>query len=1015
MSKLYQQLQPTFQAIHDNIEAIPIVRLLGDILYVDGTPYDLSDNNGVGISDISKTGTNGLVDTYTIRMTDGSSYQFSVTNGDASDSKIQNFINTWLAAHPEATTTVEDGSITLEKLNGTLQNYLGARPNHNFKYNSSIAEGTNTFLALFQKVKNEVMDEYRGDMDKIPIIVCTDQHGQLSGKKQFFDDINTCVNWYDISKFFNLGDTVTSITGTFTDDVSEITSIGALQTAMNVLSPIPMDKQVNVFGNHDTWCSKSGAQGYKKLPQYILAQYFRNVQGQRASNSGYFAVKDDYFNVKYVILSAFEYPVADGETCTNETASTEQIAWLINELSKKDGYDIVIVAHEPLFPDWEGRSYESRLTSADSSVNHSNRWARLNTDDIFVSRKLKHSGSFTDSSGIVHTYNFSGMKEDLLCGIDGHLHYDCSQYTENDEFLCESFGAWKEGYIYFALIDRRNEQINVWKIDYTNLVYENYQVPFAIPSSAGTYSIKRRLANVSTYQISITIREGQPFFDKLTPASGYTIGTVVVLMGGLDVTSQYYDSTTHEIFIPSVNGDIDITAYSDGWDTNRYVVTYRMNNVYGNKSTVYEENYYLPISVSEDSAYSDHITPGVKNQSGNYVMYDLSIVHDGTDLVIGGTDEISRAGYNISIPSVTGDIDISAKAIRTTFTTGIIDTNGNIDDTQTSYHTTQFVPIDGAIAGKIRTSPSSLGGTVYVGFYDADKSFINRGSTTTHGGNIYVPSEARYVRLSYSSTSGNTITMVPIKNTSYTGTITVNATDLVVGSVPETIRLGESLDISLTGTEAGVIIIDSVVGAANYDLKNGVLTLDHVTGNATVTCHLKKTVLYELPSEITLAATTMNTGVTPVTSVEDSVTYMFEFSLGNVTANNPYLFNTTKGGNNGWYLRRALQGAQVEGKYAGQTLSANGQNRHSTPVGTHCKGVFVHEGGANSVLGTLYLLTQGEAEPTIYTVNGTKSYRLDAGALILGSANGTSTIYSLKVLSTVATAADIAEFLTFAE
>ena len=48
---------------------------------VDGK--DGSDGSaGVGIANIAKTGWDGLVDTYTITLTDGSSYPFTVTNGD---------------------------------------------------------------------------------------------------------------------------------------------------------------------------------------------------------------------------------------------------------------------------------------------------------------------------------------------------------------------------------------------------------------------------------------------------------------------------------------------------------------------------------------------------------------------------------------------------------------------------------------------------------------------------------------------------------------------------------------------------------------------------------------------------------------------------------------------------------------------------------------------------------------------------------------------------------------------
>ena len=76
----------------------------------------IASGDTVGIANIQKTSTEGLVDTYTITMTDDTSYTFTVTNGDADDAKVQGYIEDWLDEHPEATTTVQDGSITTGKL-----------------------------------------------------------------------------------------------------------------------------------------------------------------------------------------------------------------------------------------------------------------------------------------------------------------------------------------------------------------------------------------------------------------------------------------------------------------------------------------------------------------------------------------------------------------------------------------------------------------------------------------------------------------------------------------------------------------------------------------------------------------------------------------------------------------------------------------------------------------------------------------------------------------------------------
>lgn len=114
-----------FGALGDRVTAvegeIPDISVVDGRLVIDGTSYEIG---GVGIASITKTGTAGLVDTYTILMTDGTSTTFTVTNGDASDAKIQGFIEGWLEEHPEATTTVQDGAITLSKLSSEVTQKL---------------------------------------------------------------------------------------------------------------------------------------------------------------------------------------------------------------------------------------------------------------------------------------------------------------------------------------------------------------------------------------------------------------------------------------------------------------------------------------------------------------------------------------------------------------------------------------------------------------------------------------------------------------------------------------------------------------------------------------------------------------------------------------------------------------------------------------------------------------------------------------------------------------------------
>lgn len=65
----------------------------------DGTLYTFTVTNGSSIASIEKTGTSGLVDTYTITLTNGETETFTVTNGTTTEAERE-------------TVTSADGSVT---------------------------------------------------------------------------------------------------------------------------------------------------------------------------------------------------------------------------------------------------------------------------------------------------------------------------------------------------------------------------------------------------------------------------------------------------------------------------------------------------------------------------------------------------------------------------------------------------------------------------------------------------------------------------------------------------------------------------------------------------------------------------------------------------------------------------------------------------------------------------------------------------------------------------------------
>lgn len=78
-------LETTEAVVAENPDVIEQILARLDDLEESGGGGGTPGKDGVGISNIAKTGTAGLVDTYTITMTDSASYTFTVTNGAKGD------------------------------------------------------------------------------------------------------------------------------------------------------------------------------------------------------------------------------------------------------------------------------------------------------------------------------------------------------------------------------------------------------------------------------------------------------------------------------------------------------------------------------------------------------------------------------------------------------------------------------------------------------------------------------------------------------------------------------------------------------------------------------------------------------------------------------------------------------------------------------------------------------------------------------------------------------------------
>lgn len=328
-------------------------------------------------------------------------------------------------------------------------------------------------VSLSQDYVNKIISNYQGfisEVDgyptRIPLIIHTDQHGRLGYAygAGVIKLLGKLVNWYKISNVLNLGDTCSTV---FTES--------QLENMLNLnLQYIPFSKSINIFGNHDTWDETSGTRVYHDS-QEILEPYFYN--DAKRGGAGWFAKVDNRFNVKYVAFTSYQYANNSAISCIN----TDQADFLIRELSADDGYDIIILSHQPL------KIVGSTLVDPNETLGNYTLFFSNTVTESFLSmisaRKQKTSGTFVDSQGVSHNYDFSNTSSEILMAINGHTHYERYQLIENSIFDW-SADWFDDATFYFAYIDKKNMKFKRWKNDRANIVDD--VVEWNIDSSASS-------------------------------------------------------------------------------------------------------------------------------------------------------------------------------------------------------------------------------------------------------------------------------------------------------------------------------------------------------------------------------------------------------------------------------------------------------------------------------------------------------------------------------------------------
>ena len=162
----------------------------------------------------------------------------------------------------------------------------------------------------------------------------------------------------------------------------------------------------------------------------------------------------------------------------------------------------------------------------------------------------------------------------LICDIPSSL--DCGNYNVMVSWKYDGSEMVSIERNLLRIVDHNsisNVPIGVTEGEHTGLFNLRYYivtsnqstcpVSFIVDNAKFSYTINEEtqtVENQENFVINGTVKNGKKLEAEFLPIEGFSIGQVKIIMDGKDVTDEYYNSTTHRVFIPAVSGYVTITA-----------------------------------------------------------------------------------------------------------------------------------------------------------------------------------------------------------------------------------------------------------------------------------------------------------------------------------------------------------------------------------------------------------------------------------------------------------------------
>ena len=256
---------------------------------------------------------------------------------------------------------------------------------------------TDAWLENAVTQRDAIKTLYQASNNAIPFFIQTDGHGKYNeGNKGCHNKAEETMRYI---MNIQLGDW-----GSYYDNGANATR--HKQTSEGITNYLP------AMGNHEFLSNNSAEAPIASLP--VLVDSFVSPNAILGSETyGYYKVIDSKRKVKWLVTQ----PHIPVDKTINSSGflwkmTGDQYEWLIDELEANDTYDIVVIQHEPL-----NGTYTTRGGGTSESE-----FTNMSIGEILAARKAKTNGSYTDSDGVTHSYDFRSTTTDLLCSLHGHNH-----------------------------------------------------------------------------------------------------------------------------------------------------------------------------------------------------------------------------------------------------------------------------------------------------------------------------------------------------------------------------------------------------------------------------------------------------------------------------------------------------------------------------------------------------------------------------------------------------------------